>query len=186
MTRNIGRIEFGERETILTIEDTPAQIIEIGKRIEELDKPAKEVSLEVKILQIILNDENRQGVDWEAIVSDYQSLPFTGFEGKGTGILSVGTVSEEDYVVLLDALDTVGMLNTVSNLEMTAGDKDRNEILIRAKDLLADFEPQEPQEGTAEQGEVVYGVDSQLGAEGQIALEIQPQVLGESAGEKKV
>ena len=185
LTRNIGRIEFGERETILTIEDTPAQIIEIGKRIEELDKPAKEVSLEVKILQIILNDENRQGVDWEAIVSDYQSLPFTGFEGKGTGILSVGTVSEEDYVVLLDALDTVGMLNTVSNLEMTAGDKDRNEILIRAKDLLADFEPQEPQEGTAEQGEVVYGVDSQLGAEGQIALEIQPQVLGESAGEKK-
>lgn len=193
LTRNIGRIEFGERETILTIEDTPAQIIEVGKRIEELDKPAKEVFLEVKILQIILNDENRQGVDWEAIVSDYQSLPFTGFEGKGTGLLSVGTVSEEDYVVLLDALDTVGMLNTVSNLKMTAGDKDRNEILIRARDLLADFEPQGPPEGTTGKGEVVYGVDSQLGTEGEIALEIQPQVLGEpvplrgtySAGEKK-
>ena len=185
LTRNVGRIEFGERETALTIDDTPARLVEIGKRIEELDKPAREVFLEVKILQIILNDENRQGVDWEAIVSGYQSFPFTGFEGKGTGILGVGTVSEEDYAVLLDALDTVGMLNTVSNLKMTAGDAGRNEILIRARDLLADFEPQEPQEGLSGKTEVLYGVGSQLGDDGQIMLEIQPQVLGESAGEKK-
>lgn len=185
LTKNVGRVEFGERETALTIEDTPARFVEIGKRIEELDKPAKEVFLEVKILQIILNDENRQGVDWEAIVSDYQSFPFPGFEGKGIGILSVGTVSEEDYVVLLDALDTVGMLNTVSNLKMTAGDAGRNEILIRAKDLLADFEPQEPQEGLTGKTEVLYGVGSRLGDDAQIMLEIQPQVLGEPAGEKK-
>lgn len=192
LTRNVGRVEFGERETALTIDDTPARLVEIGKRIEELDKPDKEVFLEVKILQIILNDENRQGVDWEAIVSDYQSFPFTGFGGlpagrqeKGTGILSVGTVSEEDYVVLLDALDTVGMLNTVSNLKMTEGDAGRNEILIRGKDLLADFEPQEPQEGLTGKTEVLYSVGSRLGDDAQIMLEIQPQVLGESAGEKK-
>ena len=193
LTRNVGRIEFGERETTLTIEDTPERLTGIVKHIEDLDKPAAEVLLEVKILQIILNDENRQGVDWEAIVSDYQSFPFTGFEGKGTGVLSVGTVSEEDYMVLLDALDTVGMLNTVSNLKMTAGDAGRNEILIRAKDLLVDFEPQEPQEGLTGKTEVLYGVGSSLGDDAQIMLEIQPQVLGESvplrgtysAGEKK-
>lgn len=200
LTRNVGRIEFGEHETALTIEDTPQRLIAIAKHIEELDKPAMDVLWEVKILQIILNDENRQGVDWEAIVSDYQSFPFTGFEGlpvpqsgtypagrqeKGTGTLSVGTVSEEDYMVLLDALDTVGMLNTVSNLKMTAGAAGRNEILIRAKDLLADFEPQEPQEGLTGKAEVLYGVDSSLGDDAQIMLEIQPQVLGESVGEKK-
>src|SRR3989338_3168870 len=180
LTRNVGRIEFGERETTLTIEDTPERLTGIVKHIEDLDKPAAEVLLEVKILQIILNDENRQGVDWEAIVSDYQSFPFTGFEGKGTGVLSVGTVSEKDYMVLLDALDTVGMLNTVSNLKMTAGDAGRNEILIRAKDLLVDFEPQEPQEGLTGKTEVLYGVGSSLGDDAQIMLEIQPQVLGES------
>ena len=182
LTRNVGRIEFGERETTLTIEDTPERLTGIVKHIEDLDKPAAGVLLEVKILQIILNDENRQGVDWEAIVSDYQSFPFTGFEGKGTGVLSVGTVSEEDYMVLLDALDTVGMLNTVSNLKMTAGDAGRNEILIRAKDLLVDFEPQEPQEGLTGKTEVLYGVGSSLGDDAQIMLEIQPQVLGEKKG----
>ena len=185
LTRNVGRIEFGGRETGLTVEDTPQRLGEIARHIEELDKPAREVLLEVKILQIILNDENRQGVDWEAIVSDYQSLPFTGFEGPGTGILGAGTVSEEDYIVLLDALDTVGMLNTVSNLKMTAGDEGPNEILIRAQDLLADFEPQEPQEGMSARAAVLYGVGSSLGGDEQIMLNIQPQVLGEPAGEKK-
>ena len=192
LTRNVGRIQFGERETTLTIEDTPEKLVAIAKRIEDLDKPAREVLLEVKILQIILNDENRQGVDWEAIVSDYQSLPFTGFEGlpagrqgPETGILGVGTVSEEDYMVLLDALDTVGMLNTVSNLQMTAGDEGHKEILIRAQDLLADFEPQEPPEGMSARAAVLYGVGSSLGDDEQIMLNIQPQALGESTGEKK-
>ncbi len=185
LTRNVGRIGFDERETSLTVEDTPQRLGEIAQHIEDLDKPVAEVLVEVKILQIILNDENRQGVDWAAIVSDYQSLPFAGFEGKETGILSVGTVSEEDYVVLLDALDTVGMLNTVSDLKMTAGDAGHNEILIRARDLLADFEPQVPQEGVVGSTEVVYDVDPALGADQQITLNIQPQVVGESTGEKK-
>ncbi len=185
LTGNVGRIEFGERETALTIEDTPQRIAEIGTHIEEFDKPAREVVLEVKILQIILNDENRQGVDWEAIVSDYQSFPFTGFEGKGTGILSAGTVSEEDYIVLLDALDTVGMLNTVSNFKMTAGIDGHDDILIRSQDLLADSEPQAPQDGTTGKEEVLYGVGSSLGDDAQIALEVRPQVMGGSAGEKQ-
>lgn len=185
LTKNVGRIQFGERETTLAVEDTPEKLGEVAKRVADLDKPATEVLLEVKILQIILNDENRQGVDWEAIVSDYQSFPFTGFEGLGTGILSVGTVSEEDYMVLLDALDTVGMLNTVSNLKMTAGDEGRNEILIRAQDLLADSGTQEPQEGMTARAAVLYGVDSKSGSDGQIALNIQPQVLGESIDDKK-
>ncbi len=185
LTKNVGRIQFGESETTLTIEDTSERLTEITKNIDDLDKPSKDVLLEVKILQIILNDENRQGVDWEAIVSDYQSFPFMGFEEQGTGILSVGTVSEEDYMVLLDALDTVGMLNTVSNLKMSADDQGRDEILIRSQDLLADFEPQEPQEGVTGKNDVLYGVIPKLENNGQITLSIQPQMLRESPGEKK-
>ena len=31
LTRNVGRVEFGERETALTIDDTPARLVEIGQ-----------------------------------------------------------------------------------------------------------------------------------------------------------
>jgi len=32
------------------------------------------ITLEAKVVQIVLNDEHRDGVDWEAIVSDFHSL----------------------------------------------------------------------------------------------------------------
>jgi hypothetical protein len=73
------------------------------------------VTLEAKTLQIVLNDEHRQGVDWEAIVSDFHSLQLNKegdvawFDKKYT--LSIGEVSKDDYSVLLEALDTVGRVD---------------------------------------------------------------------------
>ena len=70
------------------------------------------VTLEAKVVQVVLNDEHRQGVDWEAIVSDFHSLQLkkeddaAWYDKKYN--LSVGEVSSEDYAVLLDALDAVG------------------------------------------------------------------------------
>ncbi len=74
--------------------------------------------LEPHLVQIILNDEHRQGVDWEAIVSDFHPLILKkendGDDTKNR--LSIGVISDEDYVVLLDALDAVGQV-TQSTLE---------------------------------------------------------------------
>ena len=58
-------------------------------------------------------------------------------------------------------------------------------ILIRAQDLLADFEPQEPRDGITAGTQVLYDVGSGFGDNGQITLRIQPQVVGGSVGEKK-
>ncbi|MEI7998421.1 MAG: hypothetical protein WCH62_02820 [Candidatus Omnitrophota bacterium] len=70
------------------------------------------VTIEAKVIQIVLNDEHRQGVDWEAIVSDFHSIQLKK-EDDPLWVdkrykLSVGEVSSEDFAVLLDALDTVG------------------------------------------------------------------------------
>lgn len=90
------------------------QTQEQGAQEQEV-KPSASVSLQAKIVQVVLNDEHRDGVDWEAIVSDFHTLLL-----KKQGLmsasdrkhrLSVGEVSDEDYEVLLDALDTVGHLS---------------------------------------------------------------------------
>jgi len=76
-----------------------------------------EVTLEIKAVQIVLNDEHRQGVDWEAIVSDFHTVQLKREEDP-TWLdrrykASVGTISGEDYAVLLDALDTVGAMTPI-------------------------------------------------------------------------
>jgi hypothetical protein len=73
--------------------------------------PLSTMTLAAKVVQIVLNDEHRQGVDWEAIVSDFHHLELkkdgtTSVDKKYK--LSVGEVSDDDYAVLLEALDTVG------------------------------------------------------------------------------
>ena len=65
------------------------------------------------VVQIILNDENRQGIDWEAIVSQFHPLPLNqdGVKSEETSrVLSLGLVSDEDFSVLLDALEAVGQV----------------------------------------------------------------------------
>jgi len=77
-------------------------------------KVPDEITLEANIAQIVLNDEHRGGVDWAAIISDFH----TSFLKKQNDPLwddkkyrvSFGTLSQDDYAVLLDALDMAGQL----------------------------------------------------------------------------
>jgi type II secretory pathway component GspD/PulD (secretin) len=78
-------------------------------------KPPDEITLETNVVQIILNDEHRGGVDWGAIVSDFHTAPLKKendpvWDDKKFR-LSFGTVSQDDYAVLLDALDMAGEMN---------------------------------------------------------------------------
>ena len=85
--------------------------------LKEADRFNKAALIETKILRIVLNEEHTQGVDWEAIVSDYQSMNVPGLSDGGKsangGKLNLGEVTKEDFAVLLDALDTVGAITTV-------------------------------------------------------------------------
>jgi type II secretory pathway component GspD/PulD (secretin) len=113
LTNKIGQAHFDKKAGAVVVTDTPVVIGKIKELIRALDHVDRDVLIKAKILQIVLNDEHPQGVDWEAIVFDFQKKPFTGFEGKATDALSLGTISQEDYDILLDALDTVGVIRTV-------------------------------------------------------------------------
>jgi type II secretory pathway component GspD/PulD (secretin) len=87
----------------------------VGPTAKAQEKQPDVVTLEANVVQIILNDEHRGGVDWAAIVSDFH----TAFLKKENDPLwndkkyrlSFGTVSQDDYAVLLDALDMAGKMS---------------------------------------------------------------------------
>ncbi len=122
LTPNVGRIERDESTNKLAITDRLPKINEIEKMIKSLDEEEKEMTLDVRVLQIVLNDEHEQGVDWQAIVSHYSPVVFEAF-GKSTpgpsqSRMTLGTLSKDDYQVLLDALDTVGEIYPVLDISM--------------------------------------------------------------------
>lgn len=79
-----------------------------------VDTLIPQVTVTVNVVDVVLNDEHREGVDWGAIVSDYHTIPLKKTDNPLWADkkyrLSIGTVSPDDYDVLLEALDTVGVI----------------------------------------------------------------------------
>ncbi|MCB9757150.1 MAG: hypothetical protein H6753_01845 [Candidatus Omnitrophica bacterium] len=82
----------------------PGQLLtKIKSLVLSLDKEY-DVIVDFKVVQVDLNEEYLPGINWSAIVSDYKSFTVPADDRT----FSVGTVSQEDVTVLLEALETVG------------------------------------------------------------------------------
>ncbi len=135
LTPAIGKLRFDKRSNKITVTDTQQKIAEIRHLIEAFDERSREVLIEAKIIQIVLNDEHKMGIDWEAIVSDYQDLHLSNHlnvlgAGEKSGRLSIGTLSQDDYSVLLEALDTVGRTNILSSPRIATLNNQEAQILV--------------------------------------------------------
>jgi type II secretory pathway component GspD/PulD (secretin) len=132
LSANLEQIRADERANKIVVTDTAANIQEVGKIVKELDKK-KEIEIQAKIVRIELSDEYESGVDWEAIVAAYQSLKSNGgLEAAGKRDLSIGTVSAEDFLVLVDALDLCGDMETFTISGNDLQNNDKNLLRLTA------------------------------------------------------
>ncbi len=127
----LGKAEFNEEAQSITVTDEPEAVERLVQFIKSQDQKL-EIVLEGKIVRITLNEEHSEGVDWEAILSDYQQIDFNGTdqEIKNSEQLQVGTLSREDYDVLLEALDTVGEVEELMPLEVKAASGQEQTFII--------------------------------------------------------
>lgn len=189
LTKDVGRVKVDEGSNKLIITDTSAKIEEVRKIVDQIDRRDRQVLIEAKVVQIALNDEHRMGVDWEAIVSDYHSLKFTGQfsnlpEGEKQGQLSIGTIANEDYAILIEALDTVGSVAMLSNPSITAVHNKEARILAGATQPYVPNAVTNPSAGPSTAGESVNFID--VGAkffvtptihpDGSLTMKIRPEV----------
>jgi type II secretory pathway component GspD/PulD (secretin) len=207
LTKSVGRVQINSRLNNMIITDTPSKILEISKLLERLDQEDKEILIEAKILQIMLNDEYAMGVDWEAIVTDYQSLNLVwtrntqaseddsgrhDFNSRTNSLdignrgLSLGTISEEDYIVLLEALDTVGVVSTVSNAKLITANNKVSALNVksllsrRLENTLSDGEnSNEVSElsETSENEEVKFNLTPSMSDDDTFSVSIQPEQI---------
>ncbi len=188
LTENIGQAVSSEEGDSLVVTDTPSQIAKIKELVATLDRFNKDILIETKTLQIVLNDEHMEGVDWEAIVSAYQGMAFPGFNDQVEGRLSLGTISQEDYEILLEALDTVGIVRTVSEYELITS----NEIKIAVDVVLSAIKNFDEGDDSgrvldqndiaalaAAQGEkrIQFGITPSAQREGPLSISVEPQLF---------
>ena len=188
LTKNVGRVKFDERSNKLIVADTSAKIEEVRKIVNDIDQRDRQVLVEARIAQIALNDEHRMGVDWEAIVSDYHSLSLAGQgnlpDGENRGELSIGTIADEDYSILIEALDTVGSVDILSTPSITAINNKEARILVGPTQPYVTTATTAPFAGPSTMAESVNFVDvgvklfvtPTVHADGFITMKIRPEV----------
>ncbi|MFC1762519.1 type II secretion system protein GspD [Planctomycetota bacterium] len=109
-----GKIGVDERLNALVVTDTSEHLERIQEAIQRLDKKAPQVLIEVLIVNVILNDERKMGVDWQIIGSKGagESIILTQELNATTltnpyGAMSFNTVSGDwSFTSLLDFVQT--------------------------------------------------------------------------------
>lgn len=118
LSPDTGSAVYDEALNQLTVADIPENLEAIATKVAELDKKT-EIAFVGQIVQILLNEEHRQGIDWEAIVSHYQPINFRPQGSAVSAELGLGTISQEDFKVLFGALEAAGKVETIGQPSVT-------------------------------------------------------------------
>ena len=187
---NIGQISFDEKLNNLKITDTVLKMKEIDRIVRALDaQEQREIVIEPKTVEILLNDEHRSGVDWEAIVSDYKSFSLNPLQKSDSSAnemwsqrkLSLGTVSNEDYEILLEALDAVGLVQMTPLPSVKILDNREGKVIAEsANSNLTNKSAASSNPGKNKtsffDGTVKLNIIPKMQADGSILLKIKPKV----------
>jgi type II secretory pathway component GspD/PulD (secretin) len=178
LSETVGQMTVNDDSNTITVNDNVKILESIENRIMELDLMNKEFHIQTRIIQIILDDEHPLGVDWEAIVSDYQQAKFEHpFPLNQDGVLHFGSLTQEDYDVLIEALDTVGAVNTLSNLELNVINNFSSVLPVRTLPELVTSEELVTQDYEAGEELIRYHIRPIQRVDNIIQLEITPEFV---------
>ncbi|MEI8013174.1 MAG: hypothetical protein WCI27_11985, partial [Candidatus Omnitrophota bacterium] len=119
--------------------DSLPRITKVRRLVEAADARGRVMVLEAKLVRVLLDDEHRAGVDWAGTVEDYQRMRLpAGYDflvnGSNGRALSVGMIAADDFSTLIEALDTVGIVQEYPLSTVTVSGDDQASVVLRLDD----------------------------------------------------
>ncbi len=169
LNKDTGRIRFDERTNKIVVTDTPTKIKEISKLIKAFDIKEPQVLIEAKIIQVTLDKETQLGIDWQGLInraennkkfidfnSNFKVLPATS---NNSGTLNIGTIDNDRYTVLLEALQTMQHTTILSSPSITSLNNREAKILVGTTQPYVTSTTTTPSSGPATTAESVNFID---------------------------
>jgi type IV pilus secretin PilQ/predicted competence protein len=100
------------RSDVLLVTDRKQNLESVEKLIRDLDKPVRQIAIDVKFIETILTEDQQVGIDWQQLLSiqgtykgatDWQ-LGGRSPTGQGSGTLQFGALDQLRFNVILDLL----------------------------------------------------------------------------------
>ena len=125
-----GKFSINKPAGVVIVTDTPLSLERIGQYFEDLNfRVAQQIEVDVKVVEVSLNDENHFGVDWNALANNLKTLNSLGlatnfasqnFTGgpllriTGDGSKPGSGVTESGIKLAINALAKQGKVEVVS------------------------------------------------------------------------
>jgi len=168
LTPDVGKVKFEAEGNQLVVTDKADQLKKVEGLLASLDQP-RAVIFDARLAKVLLSEDHEEGVDWAAILANYQAF-VSPDQAKSKRPLCAGTLTPEDYEILLDALDTVGEVEFFSGPDIRAvhGQKVRIKLNPRLNDVrILAVEQPSPDEKALSTSEYQFLFSLQLFADGQ-------------------
>ncbi len=128
-----GQTPLQTRSDVLLVTDLPPYLEKVSALINQIDKAVKQVAIEVKFVETILNDNQKTGIDWQQLLSVQGGY-------KGTTIWNLGgavTAGSSGGSVQFGALDAT-RFNAILDMLMTS---QRSKLLSQPRISTMDNQP---------------------------------------------
>ena len=77
LSHGVGLIEFEEKTNTLLITDNTVKLKQVRSLLEEIDKPKRQIAINVRILRVRKNNGRKVGVDWSKALGDGLPISLT-------------------------------------------------------------------------------------------------------------
>ena len=192
-----GKVKFDQRTNQLIVTDLPTNLYKLNKVIESLDKKTVQVMIEARVIETVLDDDERLGIDWTiqssltgASTETRFPLPMMGAKQldrpatltQDSGTMTLGIISFADLELALEIFKRRSNTKTLSNPKIvTLNNKEAvihvgrnyNIPLYERNSSTGQMEITDYEE--REVG-VKLTVTPHVNAQGEIVLDLEPEV----------
>ena len=165
----------------LVVEDLAAYTDRIASYIAQVDQPPQQVVVEVRMLQVKLEDDTRHGINFDKLanISGTDVKVSTQSLATGVGQAAMFTVDGSSFNTLLDCLSTTNDTKTLAAPKLLMINGQESKIQIGRR--LGYFVTTTTQTSTLQDVQflevgVVLTVTPQISTDGQVLLKVRPKV----------
>lgn len=191
ITPGVGQIITDQRSNKVIVSDLPQRLAKIKKLMYEFDESSRQVLITGEIIQVTLSDKFQRGIDWENIVKDKRwhnldfvgKFPLTPALTTDYGKVSVGTLSRDDYSLILNILQDYGKVDIVSRPQVVVVNKEEAKILVGSREAYITQTQSQGQSSTVTSDSVQFvdvgiklRVVPTINKDGFITMKIKPEV----------
>ncbi len=177
-----GEITVFQDRNMFLVEDTPAFQRRVAALVDQIDQSPTQILIEAKILEITLTDDDSYGLDWSNV--------FTSGD-DGSGLLGTQGLSDPtsdgffldftnaNFTATINALTSQGRVRTLSSPKLLAVENQESSVIIgdrRGYSVTTTINQVTTESVEFLESGVILRVTPWVDAEGQVMLEIHPEV----------